>query len=107
MREPELLRFIQYSFVLLRGDGAVENSIAVLRTLAREISPEIYISLMAQYHPTPPVRTHPTLSRTITPTEYERVLDEAERLGFTHGFIQELSSAGNYLPEFMRENPFG
>lgn len=87
--------------------GAVENSIAVLRTLAREISPEIYISLMAQYHPTPPVRTHPTLSRTITPEEYERVLDEAERLGFTHGFIQELSSAGNYLPEFMRENPFG
>jgi len=86
--------------------GAVENSIQVLRALAREISPEIHISLMAQYHPTPLVRSHPTLSRPITPEEYEQVLDEADRLGFSHGFIQELSSAGNYLPEFSREHPF-
>lgn len=85
---------------------AVENSIAVLRALAREISPEIHISLMAQYHPTPLVRSHPTLSRTITPEEYEQVLEEAEKLGFRHGFIQELESAENYLPEFSREHPF-
>ncbi len=86
--------------------GAVENSIEVLRALAREVSPEIHISLMSQYHPTPLVRSHPTLSRPITPEEYEQVLEEADRLGFTHGFIQELSSAGNYLPEFSREHPF-
>ncbi len=86
--------------------GAVENSIQVLRALAREISPDIHISLMAQYHPTPLVKSHPTLSRSITPEEYEAVLEEADRLGFTHGFIQELESAENYLPEFSREHPF-
>lgn len=86
--------------------GAVDNSVRVLRTIAREISPDVYISLMAQYHPTPLVATHPFLSRTITPEEYAEVLAEAERLGFRHGFIQELDSAGNYLPEFSREHPF-
>ena len=87
--------------------GAVDNSIGVLRFLAEEISPQIYVSLMAQYHPTPPVQDHPLLARTVTAEEYNQVLDAADRLGFTHGFIQELTSAGHYLPEFSRPQPFG
>ncbi len=86
--------------------GAVENSIRVLRFLAHEISPQIHISLMSQYHPTPLVADHPTLGRTLSKAEYAKVLAEVERLGFTNGFIQELESAGNYLPRFSQPQPF-
>ncbi len=86
--------------------GAVENSRACLRFLAEELSPEIHISLMSQYHPTPAVRDHPDLGRTLREEEYGAVLEEMERLGFTRGWVQELDSPGSYLPDFNRPAVF-
>jgi len=86
--------------------GHVENSKAVLRALAGELSPSVHLSLMSQYYPPPPVASHPYLGRTITRGEYEEVLDELERLGFHQGWVQELESEASYRPDFSKPHPF-
>jgi len=86
--------------------GHVENSRAVLRAIAEELSPSVHLSLMSQYYPPPPVAAHPYLGRTISRWEYDEVLDELERLGFHRGWVQELESQESYRPDFTRPHPF-
>jgi putative pyruvate formate lyase activating enzyme len=86
--------------------GHIDNSIAVLRFIARELSVDVHISLMAQYHPTPAVRDHPKLGRCLRAEEYDRVVEEFERLGFYRGWLQDLSSPSHYLPDFEKRHPF-
>ncbi|MCC6964575.1 MAG: radical SAM protein, partial [candidate division Zixibacteria bacterium] len=87
--------------------GAVENSKAVLRFLAEELSPAVHISLMSQYWPTPAVRNHPQLGRLVTREEYEEVLAEFSRLGFYRGWVQDLDSPDHYRPQFSQDLHFG
>jgi putative pyruvate formate lyase activating enzyme len=77
-----------------------------LRTIAEEISTGIHLSLMSQYHPTDQVRNHPVLDRTLYKDEYESVVKEMERLGFRNGFVQDMDSFENYLPDFSKDHPF-
>lgn len=86
--------------------GQIENSINALRFLESELSSKISLSLMAQYHPIDKVIGHQSLGRTITSEEYNMVYDEMENLGFTNGWIQELESNTEYLPDFYQEHPF-
>lgn len=86
--------------------GQVENSQRVLRFIARALSPEVHLSLMSQYHPTPAVADDIELGRSLYPEEYEAVLDEMDRLGFENGWIQELDASATYLPDFSRTDPF-
>jgi len=86
--------------------GQVENSKAVLRFIARELSPDMHISLMSQYHPTPAVRDHPDLGRVLRREEYEDVLSEFDSLGFHRGWVQDISSPHHYMPDFLKDNPF-
>jgi putative pyruvate formate lyase activating enzyme len=86
--------------------GEVENSKAVLRFIAEELLPSVHVSLMSQYYPTHRVSSHPTLGRTVTKSEYDEVLLEFERLGFYRGWLQELTSAHHYRPDFLSDRPF-
>jgi len=86
--------------------GQVENSKAVLRWIAEELSPSVHISLMSQYHPIPLVAGHSELGRTLRAEEYAVVLEESERLGFDRGWIQKLDSSEYYRPDFNRPDPF-
>ena len=86
--------------------GHIENSKAVLRWIADELSPSVHISLMSQYYPTPAVKDHPKLGRTLHPEEYEEVIAEFERLGFWRGWVQELGSPHSYRPDFDLSHPF-
>ena len=86
--------------------GQTANSVAVLRFLARELSPEVTLSLMAQYNPNAQVTGHPVLGRRLLPEEYAAVLREMEALGFSSGFIQDPDSAGCYNPDFSSDDPF-
>jgi putative pyruvate formate lyase activating enzyme len=86
--------------------GHVENSIRCLRTIARELSPAVWLSLMSQYQPTPTVADDPDLGRQLRPEEYEAVLDEADRLGFENGWRQDVASADDWNPDFDRDRPF-
>ncbi len=83
-----------------------ENSKQVLRFIAKELSPDVHISLMSQYYPTADAFKFKELSRPITPEEYETVLTEMEKLGLKNGWIQELDSSENYRPDFNFEHPF-
>ncbi|MCX6244064.1 MAG: radical SAM protein [Bacteroidetes bacterium] len=86
--------------------GQVQNSIGVLNFIAGELSPNLHISLMSQYYPTPAVSCHPFLKRTVSASEYAMVTGEMERLGLSNGWIQELSSHHHYRPDFEQEHPF-
>lgn len=87
--------------------GAVDNSLGVLRFLARELSPRITLSLMSQYQPIAEVAGVKPLDRNLLPEEYDQVVAEMERLGFEQGWIQEYTSAACYNPDFDRDKPFG
>jgi len=86
--------------------GQVENSKAVLRFLARDISPDITVSIMAQYSPTPHVAGQQGLERGVTQAEYDEVLDEMDFLGLETGWVQELDSKDAYQPDFAQSHPF-
>ena len=86
--------------------GHPENSINVLRTIAKELSNDLHISLMSQYYPVYQVMNHEFLGRALKNREYRRVTDELEELGFENGWVQGLSSHENYRPDFNSEEPF-
>ena len=86
--------------------GHVDNSVDVLNLIASEISIEVPLSIMSQYNPVPAVANHPELARYITEIEYNQVLSEMEKLGFSNGWIQEFGSPSNYIPDFTKDNPF-
>ena len=58
----------------LAGSGAI------LRFLAEKVSKNIYLNIMAQYHPVFQAAKYPELNRMITPQEYQRVLKMARDL---------------------------
>ncbi len=73
-----------------------------LSWLAREVSNTVTLSVMAQYSPCHRAPRVPLLSRRINAREYDEVVRLVEELGFENGWVQELESAGNYLPDFER-----
>ena len=86
--------------------GYVDNSKKVLRYIADEISTNIHISLMSQYHPVKVIEGYPNLNRKLSVEEYYIVINEMEALGFYRGWVQDLESSNNYLPDFDKEHPF-
>ena len=88
--------------------GRREDSIDVLRQIAESVDVKsVRLSLMAQYTPDflpPPIPGSPdpwrTIRRKVTTFEYEKVVEEAARLGF-EGWTQERSSATKrFTPDF-------
>ena len=78
-----------------------------LTWLVNEVSPTVTVSIMSQYFPTHRARRVPSLSRTISPSEYSEVVKLLDRLGLENGWLQELGASENYLPDFTHESePF-
>lgn len=61
--------------------GGIAGTEAALRFVRDELSPNTYVNLMAQYHPTHRAWDHPELARRLTAAEYEEALAIARRLG--------------------------
>jgi putative pyruvate formate lyase activating enzyme len=85
--------------------GMVDNSLAVVRLLARHVSKSIPLSLMAQYTPMPAVADDPLLGRRVAKDEYECVVNEALDLGFEYLFVQQVDAVDR-VPDFGKEIPF-
>ena len=84
--------------------GQVENSLLALDSLA-DISLNLHISLMAQYYP--PLPDLPDqLGRTLTPDEYQQVVDHLDHLGLHRGWVQELDAQAHYRPDFTHQQAF-
>jgi len=86
--------------------GSVKDSLAILEWLAEELSTEVCLSLMRQFHPC--FQAPEELQRGLLPEEYQQVLSRAEELGFEEMFIQpEGFSPGDHLvPDFNLAEPF-
>jgi putative pyruvate formate lyase activating enzyme len=65
-----------------------------LEFLAREVSPRVHLSLMAQYFPIHQALSFPELARHISQDEYQQALDWLEELGLENGWHQELDDSG-------------
>lgn len=77
---------------LLILPGNISGTIDTLHFLKNELSQDIHISVMSQYHPTHKAEHFPELARRITEKEYRTVVDEVEKLGFQNGWIQGYST---------------
>ncbi|MBN2362246.1 MAG: radical SAM protein [Deltaproteobacteria bacterium] len=79
----------------------------VLESLVDGIGFDVAVSLMAQYGPAHRAGRIPDLDRPLTEAEYGRARLALERVGLTRGFVQELTAATHYRPDFARaDHPF-
>jgi putative pyruvate formate lyase activating enzyme len=85
--------------------GRPVNSFRVLEMIRERISPQVPLSIMSQYTPTPAVSRHPVLGRRVTRAEYESVVNRALDLGFENIFTQEVDERA-LTPDFERDEPF-
>lgn len=84
--------------------GQAADSKKILRYLHTTYGNAIYISIMNQYTPLADVSGLPELNRRVTPEEYRRVLDFADRIGIENGFMQEDGTAAeSFIPPFDYE----
>ena len=85
--------------------GHREDSMALLRWICSHLPADSFLlSLLSQYTPVLPNPKHPELNRRLTSYEYDKVVEEAVRLGLTHGYMQKKSSAREeYTPPFNLE----
>ncbi|MRR09176.1 radical SAM protein [bacterium] len=74
--------------------GGLSQTRAALEFLAREISPDVHLSLMAQYFPAHRAIGIPELARHLTADEYRQALDWLDEFGLEHGWHQELDGSG-------------
>lgn len=87
--------------------GQVQNSIDCLRWIADNLSPNLHISLMAQYFPPEAIKSLPDqLGRTLFAEEYKAVVDAFSELGFSRGWVQDLTASSNYHPDFSKKQSF-
>ena len=68
---------------------AVEN----LEWIARELSPEVMVSVMSQYTPAYEALKTPPFDRKVYAEEYSRVAERAYALGFENGWVQDAAAA--------------
>jgi putative pyruvate formate lyase activating enzyme len=63
--------------------GCTEDSYEILRYLAREVSPDTFVNIMAQYHPAGSVNAHafPELRRDPDADEFRSVVEHARAVG--------------------------
>jgi putative pyruvate formate lyase activating enzyme len=75
--------------------------------LSCEVSTSVTVSIMSQYYPCHHAPRVPLLSRKISVAEYQAVVKVLDKLGLENGWVQELDSPENYLPDFNRDgHPF-
>jgi putative pyruvate formate lyase activating enzyme len=65
----------------------------VMEFLAKEISPDVAISLMSQYYPTYKAQTQPPLSRPINHEEWQQAVAAMAEFGLHNGWIQDQPTA--------------
>jgi len=84
----------------------IENSRKVLQIIADNFGNKVHISLMSQYYPTFQVKDNQTLNKKIESESFDELVDYLYDLGFENGWVQEIDSTNNYIPDFEKEHPF-
>ncbi|MBN1224898.1 MAG: hypothetical protein JXB23_16740 [Candidatus Aminicenantes bacterium] len=86
--------------------GQVEDSLAVLDWIGKNIDARIGLSLMSQFQPC--FKAPPELRRPVSEVEYKRVLEKGEKIEAEILFIQSLPSTPeeSLVPDFNKNEPF-
>ncbi|MDR2251281.1 MAG: hypothetical protein LBD98_00340 [Endomicrobium sp.] len=69
-----------------------ENTKKALDFIAKELSTDTFLSLMAQYHPANKAHEFKELSRCLTEKEYEEAGKYLEKIGLENGWVQNLNN---------------
>ncbi len=85
--------------------GNTKDSKSIIDFLA-SVSKEMWISLMAQYHPLHKASLFKEINRKITKEEYWEVIGQAQKLDLDNYLIQELESSEEFIPDFKKTDPF-
>jgi putative pyruvate formate lyase activating enzyme len=87
--------------------GGIKKTLDFIKS---ELSTDVYLSIMAQYHPTYNAFDYPKLSRSITAKEYLEIVRYAEKKGFSFGWTQDhISLEGKedlFTPDFKDKDIF-
>ena len=86
--------------------GEFGDSLRVLRCLFDEFGPDLPLSIMSQFRPTPACRCRGRFLDPLPLTEYRRVREYAEELGFERAYIQPEAGDEAFLPDFDCDEPF-
>lgn len=93
--------------VMPNNIGGIKQTLDFIKN---ELSTDVYLSIMAQYHPTYKARNYPELSRRITVREYLEIVKYAEKKGFNFGWTQDYislnSSEDLFIPDFKDKKVF-
>lgn len=93
--------------VLPYNIGGIKKTLDFIKS---ELSTDVYLSIMAQYHPAYNAFDYPRLKRRITAKEYLEIVRYAERKGFSFGWTQDHISLKSeedlYVPDFKDRDIF-
>jgi putative pyruvate formate lyase activating enzyme len=93
--------------VLPENIGGIKKTLDFIKN---ELSTDVYLSIMAQYHPAYRACEYRDLNRTITAKEYLDIVKYAEKKGFTSGWTQDHMSPGKeedlFIPDFKDKKVF-
>ena len=86
--------------------GEVDNSLAVLRLLHRELGRYLPLSVMSQFQPVPDCRKKQRFTTYLSSADYHPVCDLVHELGFVNVFLQPEFGDERFMPDFNRDTPF-
>ncbi|MBI5872902.1 MAG: radical SAM protein [Candidatus Omnitrophica bacterium] len=72
--------------------------------IAKELSPQISISLMSQYHPCFEAKNYPPLDRRVTLEEYEDAISLLKKYGLENGWVQESHGLERFAGTNIKRN---
>jgi putative pyruvate formate lyase activating enzyme len=61
---------------------------------------------MSQFHPAFRAGSYPLLDRPLLKEEYDEVVAAMKKMGFRNGWVQDMDSNVNYIPDFSKQHPF-
>lgn len=79
----------------------LQNTKQVLKWIKKNINPEVYVSIMAQYFPEYKALEIEDINRKLTLEEYTEIQDYIEKLDIKNGYMQELEdNEKKYVPKW-------
>ncbi len=103
--EGRMMKGLMVRHLILPGE--LESTRGVLEWFAEKLKGRAWLSLMSQYTPVRiPGERRSIPERQLNEAEYEMVMEWLNEFGIDDGFVQELVSGDEWLPDFRQENPF-
>ncbi len=118
-REALREMFRQHPAAILDGDGVMTQGLIVRHLvlpdglagteeifafIAKELSPEVHLSLMSQYFPAYEACGYPALARRINLQEYEAATALLEKYGLVNGWVQESRGLQRFAGTHIKRN---